>query len=74
MHKLWNMRAFLPSRRTVSIGEKMNIKDSYDVVVVGAGPGGNCICPSCRAKVLHQAGVSCYSMSCPKCGIRMVRE
>ena len=40
----------------------------------GAGPGGNCICPSCGAKVLHQAGVSCYSMSCPKCGIRMVRE
>ena len=40
----------------------------------GAGPGGNCICPSCGAKVLHQAGSPCYSMNCPKCGIRMVRE
>ena len=40
----------------------------------GAGPSGNCICPSCGEKVLHQAGVPCYSLNCPKCGIRMVRE
>ena len=40
----------------------------------GAGPGGNCICPSCGEKVAHQAGVPCYSVNCPKCGTRMVRE
>ena len=38
-----------------------------------AGPGGNCVCPSCGTKVTHQAGTPCASMTCPKCGIRMVR-
>ena len=40
----------------------------------GAGPGGNCVCPACGEKVVHQAGTPCSSMSCPKCGVRMVRE
>lgn len=40
----------------------------------GAGPGGNCVCPSCKTKVIHQVGTPCASMNCPKCGIRMVRE
>ena len=39
----------------------------------GAGPGGHCVCPSCGAKVPHQAGTPCAMMNCPKCGIRMVR-
>ena len=39
----------------------------------GAGPGGECVCPSCGAKVSHQAGVPCYNVNCPKCGSRMVR-
>ncbi len=39
----------------------------------GAGPGGDCICPSCGAKVTHQAGVPCYFVNCPKCGTKMVR-
>ncbi len=39
----------------------------------GAGSGGNCICPSCGAKVPHQAGVPCFSVNCPKCGTKMVR-
>lgn len=39
----------------------------------GAGPGGYCICPSCGTKIPHQAGIPCASMSCPKCGSRMVR-
>lgn len=38
-----------------------------------AGPGGNCICPSCGTKVIHQVGTPCASINCPKCGIRMVR-
>jgi predicted Fe-Mo cluster-binding NifX family protein len=41
---------------------------------LGAGPGGNCVCPSCGEKLGHQAGVPCYSVSCPKCGANMVRE
>ena len=40
----------------------------------GAGPSGNCVCPSCGTKISHQAGVSCYNLSCPKCGAKMVRE
>ena len=39
----------------------------------GAGPGGECVCPSCGAKATHQVGTPCYNVSCPKCGTRMVR-
>jgi hypothetical protein len=41
---------------------------------LGAGLGGNCVCPSCGTKVAHQAGTPCSSMNCTKCGISMVRE
>ncbi|MCF7908582.1 MAG: DUF5320 family protein [Candidatus Omnitrophica bacterium] len=40
----------------------------------GAGPSGNCICPSCGAKLSHQASVPCNSLNCPKCATRMLRE
>lgn len=40
----------------------------------GSGAGGNCICPSCGAKASHQVGTPCYSVNCPKCGTKMVRE
>ena len=40
----------------------------------GAGPGGNCICLGCGTKVAHKAGVPCATISCPKCGMSMVRE
>jgi len=39
----------------------------------GAGPSGNCMCPSCGTKVPHRAGVPCYDLSCPKCGEKMIR-
>lgn len=39
----------------------------------GAGPGGECLCPSCGAKAPHQVGVPCYGVNCPKCGAKMVR-
>jgi hypothetical protein len=39
----------------------------------GIGPGGNCVCTSCGAKLAHQQGVPCYSMNCPKCGASMMR-
>lgn len=40
----------------------------------GAGPLGNCVCPSCGEKVPHKQGTPCFNMNCPKCGTRMVRE
>jgi len=40
----------------------------------GIGPGGNCICPICGEKVVHQQGVPCYSVNCLKCGAKMMRE
>jgi hypothetical protein len=40
----------------------------------GAGPGGECICPSCRTTTPHQAGVPCYQIMCPKCGTSMLRK
>ncbi|HUX48566.1 MAG TPA: hypothetical protein VMV76_05260 [Dehalococcoidia bacterium] len=41
---------------------------------LGAGPSGNCVCPSCGTKIPHQAGVPCYNLGCPKCGAKMIRE
>ncbi len=40
----------------------------------GAGPSGNCICPSCGNVIPHQRGKACYDVACPKCGVNMVRE
>ena len=40
----------------------------------GSGLGGNCLCPRCNLCVPHEAGVPCYSVKCPKCGTKMVRE
>ena len=40
----------------------------------GVGSSGSCVCPNCGAKVPHQAGVPCYNLTCPKCGVKMVRE
>ena len=40
----------------------------------GVGPGGNCVCPACGARITHQLGVPCTTSNCPKCGTRMVRE
>ncbi len=40
----------------------------------GEGPSGNCICPNCGATVPHQMGIACYSLNCPKCGTKMVRD
>ena len=40
----------------------------------GAGPSGDCVCPSCGTRVPHQVGVPCYNLSCPKCAQKMARE
>ncbi|MBN1893856.1 hypothetical protein JW906_05155 [bacterium] len=39
----------------------------------GAGPGGQCVCPKCGARVAHQPGVPCTEMLCPQCGQAMTR-
>lgn len=39
----------------------------------GAGPGGQCVCPQCGARVPHQRGVPCSSRKCPKCVAAMTR-
>lgn len=39
-----------------------------------AGPGGNCICPSCGHRMTHQVGQPCTALTCPKCGAQMARE
>ena len=40
----------------------------------GAGPGGECVCPSCGTIEPHQAGLPCYQIECPKCGASLVRK
>ena len=39
-----------------------------------AGPGGQCVCPSCGHKEDHVAGKPCNQQKCPKCGTQMIRE
>lgn len=39
----------------------------------GAGPGGECLCPSCGATAPHQVGTPCYDITCPACGSKMTR-
>ena len=40
---------------------------------LAGGPGGECVCPSCGAKVPHTAGQPCNQMKCPKCSTSMTR-
>lgn len=40
----------------------------------GMGSGGDCVCPKCGTKSVHQRGTPCSSVNCPKCGAVMTRE
>jgi hypothetical protein len=40
----------------------------------GSGPAGNCVCPSCGAKVSHTVNSPCNETKCPKCNTIMTRE
>ncbi len=40
----------------------------------GAGPEGECVCPSCGTVALHEPGVPCTDIKCPRCGTMMVRK
>ena len=37
-------------------------------------PRAHCVCNSCGVKVPLYTDVPCYVMSCPKCGLTMVKE
>lgn len=39
----------------------------------GSGPGGDCLCPGCGNRVPHQRQTPCFSMRCPKCGVKMMK-
>jgi len=38
-----------------------------------AGPGGQCVCPSCGHAEAHAVGQPCSEKTCSKCGTRMTR-
>lgn len=38
-----------------------------------AGPGGECVCPSCGKRVAHARGQPCNRLKCPSCGTTMTR-
>ena len=40
----------------------------------GIGVGGNCVCPGCGKKIPHQRSVPCNQISCPNCGMKMIKE
>ncbi len=35
---------------------------------------GTCVCPQCGRETAHQPGVPCASVTCPDCGIPLVRK
>jgi len=40
---------------------------------MAAGSGGYCVCLQCGERVPHQRAMPCNSVTCPKCGSKMVR-
>jgi hypothetical protein len=41
---------------------------------LAAGPSGNCVCPGCGYKELHNQGQPCNQKKCPKCGALLTRN
>jgi predicted Fe-Mo cluster-binding NifX family protein len=41
---------------------------------MAAGPTGECICPQCGSKEVHERGVPCTQKKCAKCGAAMTRQ
>ncbi|MCP4256425.1 MAG: PDZ domain-containing protein [Planctomycetes bacterium] len=39
-----------------------------------AGPGGSLLCPNCNMQVPHQTGIPAYTINCPSCGTKMIRQ
>ncbi len=52
-------------------------QDMKNMQGVPPGPGrrggpSKCVCPACGYETVHQRGIPCSSMTCPKCGARMI--
>ena len=39
-----------------------------------AWPVGKFVCTNCGERLSYQGGIPCYSLTCPKCGGRMICE
>lgn len=55
-------------------GTGSNRMGRMDGTQAGAGPDGQCVCPSCGATMAHRIGVPCYQTACPECETMMVRK
>jgi cation diffusion facilitator family transporter len=40
----------------------------------GRGPGGDCVCPKCGYRRIHERGVPCSSIKCPNCRVSLERK
>jgi hypothetical protein len=40
----------------------------------GSGIGGECVCPLCGTTTPHERGIPCNTITCPKCGARMIKK
>ena len=54
-------------------GQKLGVNKGRMGGPYAAGPGGDCVCPSCGEKLAHMAGQPCNQRKCPKCGSAMTR-
>lgn len=52
---------------------KGRFKDKIEAAE-GEGPGGYCVCPKCGYQALHQKGIPCPTIKCPKCKISLIRK
>jgi hypothetical protein len=39
----------------------------------GLGPAGECYCPNCGHREVHERAAPCFNKKCPKCGTLMTR-
>ncbi|MGQ9603096.1 MAG: hypothetical protein ACUVUU_02695 [bacterium] len=37
-------------------------------------PRGHCVCPTCGIRIPFYTEAPCYVMTCPRCGIALVKE
>lgn len=54
-------------------GDHLGRGDRDPSLAPGPGPGGFCRCPACHFKVVHEQGIPCIQVQCPRCGQRMER-
>jgi hypothetical protein len=69
-----NFKMAMPRGRGLGMGRSRGFGGGGRMGGFAAGPSGNCVCPKCGYKELHQTGVPCYQKKCPKCGSPMIRE